>query len=361
MGLFLQTVLFPGGRESECRAALMNEGGIDCEELAEKLSRRLSRPVMVLFTYDGDYWGYFLWENGTELDQFHSWPEYFGRGSPPKRAGNAGLVARIFGVEREAVERYLLPWEEERMGSFAYEGDGAPIGDCWQLADFVEALGFDYDLLDPQPEEPKEPAAPSDPPPQPFTGCIPNTPLREPEELPNALTDPAYALSRAEEVLDAAGEAVQFLWEIEFTSQFREAADLFTAAIREHPDRAALYILRSFCWKQMEGLPSGRSRKPDMDRDMTRVLELEPDNVMVLRARCPTAGTTSRYKRHIKDLTRLLELDPEHWDVYLTSRAYRFHWTGDDGAARADLEELVRREAPLTVDLRYLLGELGMI
>jgi len=103
------------------------------------------------------------------------------------------------------------------------------------------------------------------------------------------------------------------------------------------------------------------SRKPDMDRDLTKALEQEPDNVMILRARCPTTATTTRYKRHIEDLTRLMDLDPDHWDTYLTSRAYRFHWVGDDDSARADLAELVRRKAKLTVDLNYLLKEFGML
>jgi len=390
MGLFLQTVLFPGGEGQACRAAvqqaaedmdlniqpdecrwrlyekgpavLMNDGCCGYGDLAEKLSGRLPCPVLVLFIHDDDYWGYFLWKNGAELNQFHSLPDYFGRGNPPRKPADAALMAQTFGVEREAIENYLLPWEEEQMGNFAYEGDAFAIGDCWQMAGFMAALGFDYDLLDPQPEEPEEPEEPPAPPPRKtFTGYIPYTPLPESEELPNAVTDQEYALSRAEEVLDVAGEAVQFLQDMEFTAQYRDAAELFTAAIQAHPERAALYILRSFCWNQMEGLPSGRSRKPDMDRDMTKVLELEPDNVMALRARCPTAGTTTRYQRHIQDLTRLLELDPDHWDNYLTSRAYRFHWVGDDASARADLEKLVRRGAPPTVDLGYLLREFGMM
>jgi len=389
MGLFLQAVLFPGGEESDCRAAvrqaagnpelsiqpdecrwhlyekgpavLMNDGCCGYEDLAEKLSSRLPSPVLVLFIHDDDYWGYFLWRGGSELDQFHSLPGCFGRGNPPRRPGAAALMAQTFGVEREAVENYLLPWDDEQTGNFAYEGDAFPIGDCWQMADFMTALGFDYDLLDPRPEEPEEPPAPPLPPQKLFTGYTPYTPLREPEELPNAVTDPEYALSRTGEVLDVAGEAVQFLRDIEFTVQYRDAAERFTSAIAAHPDRATLYILRSFCWNQLEGLPSGRSRKLDMDRDMTKVLELEPDNVMALRARCPTAGTTNRYQRHIQDLTRLMELDPDHWDNYLTSRAYRFHWVGDDASARADLEELVRCKAPLTVDLRYLLEEFGMM
>ena len=93
---------------------------------------------------------------------------------------------------------------------------------------------------------------------------------------------------------------------------------------------------------------------------MGKVLALEPDNVMVLRARCPTTATTARYSRHIQDLTLLMEADPENRDIYQISRAYRYHWTKDDASARADLEEVLRRGRTKTVDLVYLCGELGL-
>ncbi len=390
MGLFLQTILFPDGSALLCRsklqaaaqnrdfaidlngcrwhvyekgpAVLMNDGCCGYEDLAKELSTALSGPVMMLFVYDGDYWGYFLWEKGAEIDRFQALPNYFGAGSPPDRPGNAALVAGRFGVERETIERYLLPWDKEAMGSRAYEGDTATIGDCWQIADFMDALGFDYDLLDPQPEVPAGPPIPQ-PPHQtaPAAASVvvprPSGPLPDSEELPDALTSRPYALERAEEVEDIAPEAVELIRDMGYQS----AVPLLTAAIQAHPDRAALHILRAFCWSQLEGLASGVSRKPDMDRDLSKALEEEPDNVMILRARCPTTATTTRYKRHIEDLTRLMALDPDHWDTYLTSRAYRFHWVGDDASAKADLAELVRRGARLTVDLSYLLREFGMM
>ncbi len=86
MGIFLHTVLFPGGREEECRealarcgadpqlglrpadcrwrqcargpAVLLNDGFAGAELLAARLSFRLEYPLMVLFLYDGDFWGY---------------------------------------------------------------------------------------------------------------------------------------------------------------------------------------------------------------------------------------------------------------------------------------------------------------
>lgn len=395
MGLFLHILLFPGGEQSACEAALrqaadlqeldihldqcrwhgfpkgpaalLNDGCCGYESLAEELSGTAPGPVMVLYMYDGDYWGYLFYQNGAALDQFSSLPDYFGEGSPPDCPGNAELLAKLFGVPADSIAPYVRPWREEAMGGFARQGDQFEIGDCWQLADFLEALGFSYDQLCPPELElerdltPDEEAAPimqvqtvqpiQEAPRQQETAPIDST-----EVLPNALTSQTYALSRAEEVLDVAPEAVELVRSMDCA----HAIPLLTAAIQANPDRAGLYVLRSFCWNQLEGRMSGLSRKPDMDRDMTRLLELEPDNVMALRARCPTAGTTSRYRRHIQDLTRLMDLDPEYQDVYQVSLAYRRHWVGDDVGARADLQAVLDRGGPWSVDLVYLCGELGL-
>ena len=135
---------------------------------------------------------------------------------------------------------------------------------------------------------------------------------------------------------------------------------LLTEAIRLNSNLAVLYLLRAFCWCQLENLKQGRNRRPDMDRDLSCALELEPDNVWALRARCPTTCTSKRYQRHIADLTRLLELDEENQDIYQVSRAYRWHWVGDDEAAKADLAAVLQRGRLWTVDLTYLCRELQM-
>ena len=390
MGVFLHVVLFPGGDELKCRVAvqraaedkalevrlddcrwhlfekgpavLLNDSCCGYEALAEKLSGVLSCPVMVLYIYDDDYWGYFLYQDGAELDRFAALPDYFEAGSPPDRPGNGPLVARLFGAESAALEPYLLPWQEERMGSCAREGDQAVIGDSWQLADFMGALGFDYDRLCPPAPEPKGPPDPRQ--------ATPVTPAELRQEvtkghgrpvdtpiLPDALNDRPYALKRAEEVRDIAAQAVELVEQMHYQS----ALPLLTEALMAHPDRAGLYIQRAFCGSQLEGLMTGLSRKPDMDRDLGKALELEPDNIMALRARCPTAGTTTRYQRHIVELTRLIELDEENQDYHLVSRAYRYHWVGDDEAAKADLQRVLERGKIWTVDLTYLCQELGMI
>ena len=148
MGLFLHVVLFPGGDEAACRAALEREArdpklslrpedcrwqtyekgpavelndGANGYEAVGRLSGApdgsgLEGPVLLAYIYDDDFWGYELWQKGRELDQFASLPDYFDQGSPPDKPGDADLVARCFGVEPERIRRYLLPWDEEPDG-----------------------------------------------------------------------------------------------------------------------------------------------------------------------------------------------------------------------------------------------------
>lgn len=391
MGLFLYVLAFPGGEEAACRAALereaqdpelsirpeecswhvypkgpavqLNDGAVGFESAGRMSGASdgtgLDCPVMGLYIYDDDFWGYELWHRGKELDQFASLPDYFDQGEPPDKPGDAELVARLFGVEPGRIERYLTPWPpEEPVDEYAYDGDVSAVGDSWQMADFLGALGFDYDLLAPPPPPPEPEKEPNRPAPPPETGwqfLPPGAYLEDTPDLPNALTSRAYALQRLEELGEAYGDLSPLIQ----YGKYREALDRLDGAVQAAPGEAGLYLLRAFCWQQLEKA-SGRSRKYEMERDLGKALELEPDNVMVLRARCPTTATSARYARHIQDLTRLMELDPENRNIYQTSRAYRYHWTKDDDDARADLEEVLRRGGTKTVDLVYLCRELGL-
>lgn len=383
MGLFLYAYLFPGGREETCRAALerkagnpdhnirpdqcqwhvypkgpavqLNDGAVGLD-YAEPLSKAVNCPVLLAYIYDDDYWGYELWRKGKELDQFASLPNYFGEGVPPGKPGDAELVARLFDADPERIRRYLTPWpEEEPVDEYAYDRDASAIGDCWQMADFLGALGFDYDLLCPPPPEPEEEPAP--PPPETGWKFLPPGAYLEKDtpDLPNALTSRDYALRRLEGLGESYGDLLPL---IQF-GKHQEAIARLDGAVRAAPEEAGLYLLRAFCWQQLEKA-SGRSRKYEMERDLGKALELEPGNIMALRARCPTTATSARYPRHIRDLTLLMEADPENRDVYQISRAYRYHWTKDGEAARADLEEVLRRGETRTMDLVYLCRELKL-
>lgn len=94
MGLFLQTAVIPNCKEEELRkaveklaarsttdidpaqcqyreseagcAVLFNDGCSGFDELAKKLSGVLEHPVLLLYIYDGDFWGYYFYENKKE-------------------------------------------------------------------------------------------------------------------------------------------------------------------------------------------------------------------------------------------------------------------------------------------------------
>ena len=393
MGLFLHAFLFPGGEEENCRAALervsedpelsvrpdecrwqtfakgpavlLNDGSIGFEA-AGRLSDALDIPVMSLYIYDDDFWGYDLWRKGRALDQFASVHDYFDAGQPPDRRGDARTVARCFDVEPRRIARYLIPWDEARMDQYAYEGDKAVIGDSWQMADFMDALGFDFDRLsppDPEPEPRPEPVKEPNRPAVTMPESLPRPELRPDRRrkvedtpiLPSALTSRSYAFQRVLML----GEAYQELLPLLQYAKYQDAVSNLTEAIQSNPDEAGFYLLRAFCWKQLEGV-SARSRTPDMIRDLSRALELEPDNVMALRGRSSLTTTSARYPRQIQDLNRQIDLDPENRDLHQVARAYFRHWLKDDEAARADLEEVLRRGELWTVDLVYLCGELGL-
>ncbi len=395
MGLFLHALLFPGSAEKQCQqavwrcaadrqtglqpnecswhtfakgpAVLLNDGCLG-HSVLEAISPLLACPALLLYIYDDDFWGYELAQAGKRLDEFASLSDYFEPGQPPAKPGNALALAACFKVEAAVLEPYLQPWVEARMGEFACPGDDFVIGDCWQLADFMRALGFEYDELCPPPEaalpEYGRQAAASDKAAQAVDdspkAALPaiaykQRPVDTPV-LPDALTDAAYARQRAAALPAEYAEIVRLIE----AGQYAEALPLLTEAIQANPKQAGLYLLRAFCWCQLENLKQGRNRRPDMDRDLSRALELEPDNIWALRARCPTTGTSKRYQRHVADLTRLLELDEANQDFYQVSRAYRWHWLGNDAAAKADLAAVLQRGKIWTVDLTYLCRELQM-
>ena len=190
MGLFLQTAILPECGEAQARSAveavakklsglekgdkayeLMNlipeecqykeyGGGAgilfneDCsgyENLAEAISKETEKPILLLYIYDGDYWGYFLYDKGVEIDRFNPIPDYFEEVSEEqmeKEKGNAEIIARYFHVEKADIEKYLRFWTEEELEEGqekAYEDDEFSAGEDWQIADFMRKLGYPYE------------------------------------------------------------------------------------------------------------------------------------------------------------------------------------------------------------------------
>ena len=176
MGLFLQTAIIPDGDEKTVRSVLeglaqgenpmkldmpecrffSNDKGVQVlfndwctgyETLAKNLSKETGRAVLLLYIYDDDFWGYFFWENGVELDNFSTIPDYFGeKETMQDLSGNAALIAARFHIPEGVAARYLIAWswddqEEDRK---AFEDDEFTIGDCWQMVDFMAKLGWPW-------------------------------------------------------------------------------------------------------------------------------------------------------------------------------------------------------------------------
>lgn len=192
MGLFLQAAIMPGCKETDARAAveavarkyscsfdelekgdaaeddmiisdlipeecqyienangvsiLFNEGCIGYDSLAKAVSRESGKAVLLLYIYDGDYWGYWLYDKGELLDEFNPMPDYF-EDLPEEKLqkvrGDADIIADCFQVGKASVEKYLVRWSEETMDEKAYEDDEFGYED-WQMADFMRKLGYPY-------------------------------------------------------------------------------------------------------------------------------------------------------------------------------------------------------------------------
>ena len=178
MGVFLQTALFPGCEESIARDALeaaaknpafqidpktcryaqsfegtqvLMEG--DClgfATLAKALADLSENPVMLLYIYDGDFWGYDFY-GGKEEDHFRTRPDSFGPVSPREKQRLSGNTAALSGWfptwDTGMMRRYLVHWpdlDEEELEETACPGDQFPYGDCWQMTDFMARLGFPW-------------------------------------------------------------------------------------------------------------------------------------------------------------------------------------------------------------------------
>lgn len=178
MGLFLQTAIIPNCKEDDIKALvekveqntefeliaadcryqdygngvniLFNDSCFGYEGLAEALSKDIEQPVLQLYIYDEDYWGYYLYKGGLEIDCFNPMPDYFEEVSEQERKrtiGNSAIISEYFDVQEDAIKNYLVLWTEERMDHYdknAYANDEYCQCDCWQMVDFMRKLGFPY-------------------------------------------------------------------------------------------------------------------------------------------------------------------------------------------------------------------------
>jgi len=350
MGVFLQYALLPGCDEAAARAAVETavkatgspidigacryarsyEGtqvllgdSLGFAPLAEALSKAAVNPVMLLYIYDGDFWGYDFY-GGDEEDHFSTRPDCPGPVSQEEKQrleGNPNALAGWFPIQdANAIRRYFLCWsdEDELEGAgFACPGDQYPYGDCWQVTDFAARLGFPWPF-DEAGERPPSPV-----PPQPTLGEIlgkklPPLPPERMEEsfthlaaLPSALSHDYIRRLLEEDGVKAFGfagktpkEIITVVQEYRWSVRFPE----------RDPLCQRLAVLAAFCaYWQAEGSAWGFLDHATYEPIYGSYGK--PSDIYVLRAR---AALTDFSKRHRawKDLERLMELDPANRALY---------------------------------------------
>ena len=370
MGVFLQTALFPGCAESiareavetaaknsafqidpqTCRYAQSYEGTQvlmegDClgfAALARALSDLSENPVMLLYIYDGDFWGYDFY-GGKEEDHFRTRPDAFGPVSPREKQRLSGNPAALSGWlptwDTEMIGRYLVHWsdlDEDEMEETACPGDQFPYGDCWQMTDFMARLGFPWAFDQVREAPPLQPDYPK---------------LREilERELPPVSKE---VPSEGQALLDKLPSALSFdyirhLLEEDGVREFGflektppeivEAVKLIRRTVKLPETNylcqrlavpaafCAFWLRGSIAW----GLLDWATYEPRYGNFA------KPTDVYVLRAR---AALTDYSKRHRawRDLERLIELDPDNQALY---EAEIQRWKAQERARERDMSQ----------------------
>lgn len=354
MGVFLQFALLPGCPEADTRAAVekaarnpqfsidldkcqyaasyegtqvLIAGELAFDALAKELSRLSQNPVMLLYLYDGDFWGYDFY-GGKGEDHFSTMPDYFASISQAKKErldGNPVVLAGWFPIWDQALlSRYLLHWtdheEELEEEGFACSGDRFPYGDCWQATDFAAQLGFPWPF-----DQAMEEAGIILPPPLPTLGAILEQGIppvsQEAAELlerspllrlPHALT-PEHQL-----VLLADPRVAELGLKEKAPREASESIAEYCVSVKlsdRDPLCQRLAVVAAFCnfWLMGAGWAWGWLDKATYEPVYGTCKK--PADAALLRARAALTDFTKRHRAE-KDLNQLMELDPANRTVY---------------------------------------------
>ncbi len=370
MGVFLQTALFPGCEESAARAAvetaaknpafqidlktcryaqnfegtqvLMEGDCLGFATLAKTLADLSENPVMLLYIYDGDFWGYDFY-GGKEEDHFRTRPDAFGPVSPREKQRLSGNPAALSGWlptwDTEMMGRYLVHWsdlDEEAMEETACPGDQFPYGDCWQMTDFMARLGFPWAFDQMQEAPPLQPDYPKlreilEQKLPPVSKEVPSEGQALLDKLPSALSFD-YIRHLLEE------DGVREFGFLEKTPpEIVEAVKLIRRTVKLPETNylcQRLAVLAAFCAFWLRGsiawdLLDWATYEPRYGNFA------KPTDVYVLRAR---AALTDYSKRHRawRDLERLIELDPDNQALY---EAEIQRWKAQERARERDMSQ----------------------
>jgi hypothetical protein len=123
------------------------------------VSGRLSITGMLVFAYDGEYWGYELFRNGEVLDQFVQMPGSSATWFPNRVCtGESSVLARTLGSEESDLAPYLVqkpdygePNADEtrrRLNVRARPNDEFSRFEECAVLDFLRAVGLGIELKD---------------------------------------------------------------------------------------------------------------------------------------------------------------------------------------------------------------------
>ena len=129
---------------SEWSSVLLHLNATIGAQLAAELSRLLSAPSIVFSEYDQAAWGYTLFVDGTESDDFWSLPEIV-EVDPDTVRGNPSLVSRILNVPESSIAPYLQRFSSDLSEDpKVFPDDEFSLGDHWVRVDFMRRLGLKY-------------------------------------------------------------------------------------------------------------------------------------------------------------------------------------------------------------------------
>jgi hypothetical protein len=154
------------GRDDECLRlgstptvqTLYLPDGVCDWRVFETISATMNAPLMELRIQEEALWDYSLCLGSKGLDTFSTLPQYWDYPDKPdaehlrKWAGRPKLLAEVWQVPLERIERYFVNWGMEAdpddsgvfnavMDGKAYPSDQHPYGECRQMFDFLAALG----------------------------------------------------------------------------------------------------------------------------------------------------------------------------------------------------------------------------
>lgn len=367
MGVFIQLALFPGCEEEDARAAveaaahsaefsvapaacryahshegtqaLVACGKLGFAPLAKALSEAAQNPVMLLYIYDGGFWGYDFY-GGRDEDHFSTMPDYFGPVSEEEKrrlSGNPSSLAGWFPIRGErGIARYFIDWDEcppdelEEEGK-AYEGDCFGYGDCRQMTDFAARLGFPWSFDEIEDAPRLKPQLPT---------------LREilGNELPSvsgaevldkypllAALPSAFSFDYVRELI--AEEGVRgFHFEDKTPLEIIDEAENYRWSVKM-PERDKLCMrlaaLEAFCslWMRQNQFNTWCCLYNATYEPVCIKYE-KPSDVRLLRARAAVTDFTKRHRAQ-RDLNRLIELDPANESLY---RAELRRWNAQERA-----------------------------